>query len=368
MISFYKRYYKTILDIGLIVLTVFLFMKLFSFIYSIATPIFWAFIIFAMIEPLARFLHRRGLKKMLATTISTLLFILVILAVFTGAGFLFTSQIDNLVTALPKYTQMLQEQITKRTIDLQNSIEALPPDVIEKSREIANQMATKATSFATNFLKTLLNFLTSGVMGLVTSFSTFMLNFVAGVILAFFLSLEIDWWKKNAREKTPKTFRKAFDFLRENVIKGIVSYLKSQLILISITFVMVLISLMILGVDNAFTISLLAAFFDVLPLLGVSTLFVPWIVYHFIAGSTMMGIWLTVVLAVVVLVRQVLEPKITGESLGVSAFTMLSFMIISLSLFGVAGVILSPILIILIKALYDQGYLRKWIRSPEDEY
>lgn len=60
--------------------------------------------------------------------------------------------------------------------------------------------------------------------------------------------------------------------------------------------------------------------------------------------------------------------KITGESLGVSAFTTLAFMIVSLSLFGVAGVILSPVLIILLKALYTQGYFQRWIRKPEDEY
>ena len=72
-------------------------------------------------------------------------------------------------------------------------------------------------------------------------------------------------------------------------------------------------------------------------------------------------------LLVVILVRQIMEPKITGESLGVSAFTTLAFMIV-LSLFGFAGVILSPVLIILIKALYTQGYLQRWIRKPEDEY
>jgi predicted PurR-regulated permease PerM len=47
---------------------------------------------------------------------------------------------------------------------------------------------------------------------------------------------------------------------------------------------------------------------------------------------------------------------------------MLAFMIISLSLFGVAGLILSPVLIITIKALNEQGYLKRWIRKPEDDY
>jgi predicted PurR-regulated permease PerM len=47
---------------------------------------------------------------------------------------------------------------------------------------------------------------------------------------------------------------------------------------------------------------------------------------------------------------------------------MLSCMVISLSLFGVAGVIITPFLVILIKALYDHGYIKKWIHMPADEF
>lgn len=97
-------------------------------------------------------------------------------------------------------------------------------------------------------------------------------------------------------------------------------------------------------------------------------MFIPWIIYLFIVGQTTLAIWLSAVLLVILLVRQILEPKLVGDSLGVSAFTMLSFMIVSLSLFGVAGLILSPILIILIKSLNDQGYLKRWIRKPAEEY
>jgi len=121
-------------------------------------------------------------------------------------------------------------------------------------------------------------------------------------------------------------------------------------------------------VENFFVISVVAAIFDVLPLLGVSTIFVPWIVFLFVTGKTGLAVGLTVLWLLVVLTRQILEPKITGDSLGVSAFTTLAFMVVSLSLFGVMGLVLSPVLIILIKALHDQGYLRRWIRLPADEF
>jgi sporulation integral membrane protein YtvI len=349
-----------VFDIGLMVLTIYLFMLTFSYLYRIATPIFLAFVIYAIIEPLAKFLNRRGMKKSIATAISTLLFIILILAVFIGLGAIFTAQIYSLSQKIPGYALTLQDQIVNNTAYWQSKLDSLPPDIVDKAKEYSRVVTEKGAYLATLFL--------GWIFSMLTSFSSFVVNFTIGIILAYFLSIEIDTWKRLASDKTPRTFKSAFFFLKENVLKGIVSYLKAQIKLISITFIIIFLALLLLGVKNVFSIALLAAFFDVLPLLGVSTVFIPWIIYLFIVGNTSLAIWISVVLGVVILVRQILEPKITGDSLGVSAFTMLSFMIISLSLFGVAGLILSPILIILIKALMEQGYLKRWIRLPAEEY
>ncbi|WP_079908573.1 sporulation integral membrane protein YtvI [Paenibacillus sp. 32352] len=362
MIAFYKKYWKTVFDIALLLLTVYLFMLLFSYLYGIATPIFLAFIIFLIIEPFARFLNRKGVSKSIASAISTIVFILVILGALTGVGVIFTSQIMNLKEKLPEYSSILQKQLILKTELLQSRLEtmpSLPDDIAQKITEYSTQITQKLTMLAGQFL--------TGTFNMLTSFSTFVVNFVIAIILAYFLSIEIESWKKLAKEKTPKTFKSAFTFLRENVLKGIIGYIKAQAKLISLTFIVIFVALLVLGVKNSFSIALLSAIFDVLPLLGVSTLFIPWIIYLFVVGQTVLAIWLTALLGVVILVRQIMEPKITGDSLGVSAFTMLSFMIISLSLFGVAGLLLSPVLIITIKALYEQGYLQRWIRWPEGE-
>ena len=334
----------------------------FSFLYKIATPIFLAFVIYWMIEPFARFLHKRKIKKSIATAISMLLFIVVILSVIAGATLIFVSQITNLVHKLPEYTRIVQAQLVVQIDYLTDKFDALPlpDDLSAKITELGGTIAAKTSS--------IIGWLLAYLLSMLSSFSTFIINFIAAVILAYFLSVEIESWKIIAKEKTPNTFKKAGVFLRDNVISGISGYLKAQLKLIMLTFILVFVALLSLGVNNAFSISLLAAFVDVIPLLGVTAVFIPWIVYLFIVGQTTLAIWLSAVLLVVLLVRQILEPKLVGDSLGVSAFTMLSFMIVSLSLFGVAGLILSPILIILIKSLNDQGYLERWIRKPQEEY
>jgi sporulation integral membrane protein YtvI len=364
MLSLYQKYWRTLFDIAVIILTVWLTMYVFSYLYKLATPVFLSFLVFWIIEPMARLLNRWGLHKSIASGISVMLFTLFILAIFIGLGFIFTQQIIQLSMELPHYQEQFlkqfQEQINNLTSNMQGKINALPSGIADKINQALGFVTNLGAKWAGLFL--------GWLVGLLSSFSSFVLNFSIAIILAYFLSLEIDAWKKLGQERAPKTLKIALEFLRNNVFRGIGAYLKAQGKLISITFIVIFITLLVLGVNNAFAIALLAGIFDVLPLLGVNTLFIPWIAYLFITGETNLAIWLTVLLLVVTLTRQFLEPRITGQTVGVSAFTMLAFMMVSLSLFGVAGLILAPILMILLKALYDQGYFHQWIRFPHEEF
>lgn len=360
MLEFYRKYWQTALDIGIIVLTVYLIMWAFSWLYNLAAPILLALVIFVIIEPLARFLHKRGMSKLFATSISVLFYSGIVLALLTGIGFLFVNQTTRLIENLPSYANVFQFHVNDLLRFLRTEWEALPANVTTELQAYASNLSQYAVSFARNVLDSLVN--------AIGSFSNFVINFAIAFILAFFLSLEANDWNRIAKEKTPNTFKKAFYFLRDNVLKGIVNYIKALLKLMTITFVIIFVSLLILGVDNALAISLLAALLDILPLLGISVLFIPWIIYLFIVGNTWLAVWLTVILVAILALRQILEPRIMGNSLGVSAFTMLALMVLSTSIFGVAGLILSPILTVLIKALYDQGYFKKWIRLPAEEF
>ncbi|WP_238654201.1 AI-2E family transporter [Paenibacillus piscarius] len=361
MLPLYKKYWRTFFDIGLVILTVYLVMLAFSKLYQLAAPVFLSFFVFLLIEPLARFLNRKGMAKPFASAISVVLFLVILLGVLFGAGLLITTQVIRLQHNLPQYTYIVQQQFTETTNYLQHKIDALPADMTEK----LNGYFTDATNILSKWMVTFFKYMV-GVLG---SFSSFMANFGIAIILAFFLSMEIKDWRRIAHEKLPKTFKTAYAFLQGNVFKAIGSYLKAQLILISITFVIILAGLLILRTGNVLTIALVCALVDVLPLLGVPAVLIPWIIYLFIVGNTPLAIGLIVLLAVVMVVRQLLEPKITGNSIGVSsAFLMLSFVILSSSLFGIAGLILSPILLILLKELIQQGYLQQWIHLPEEEF
>lgn len=361
MLPLYKKYWRTALDVGLIALTVFLIMFVSSQLYQIAAPVFLSFLVFVIIEPLAKFLHKRGLKKALASAISVLLFIAVLLGFFFGLGVIIVSSISQFQDNIPAYMALIQTQFTQLLEMFQTQWNALPATVTDQINQNFEKVTAALSSWGAGFL--------GYIVGMLSSFSSFIGNFAVAIILAFFLSVEFDMWRMITKRKAPNTLKQAYLFLKNHVFKAIGAYLKAQLILISITFVLVLIGLIILGTGNALTLALIAAVLDLLPLLGVPVIFIPWSIYLFIVGDVGTAVGLLVVMGVTMLVRQLAEPKISGNSIGVtSAYLMLSFMLISLSIFGISGVILSPILLILIKELWQQGYLQRWIRLPEDEF
>lgn len=360
MLPFYHKYGRTLFDIVLIVFTIFLFLQLFEFLFRIAMPIFIGILIFVMINPLTSYLKRKGLKQTTATSLSMGAFILLILALIFTAGFAITSQIHQLSQSMPKYASFVETQTIKTVDFYQGKLETLSPDTLEKIKETASKTINASSEHITAFFL--------GLFGFFTSLSKLVINLVIGIVLAYFLSLESTTWHSFLRQKTPLTFKKAYTFMKNNVIKGIGAYIKAQLILITFTFLIVFIAFILLSVKNALLLALFAALLDLLPLIGMPVLFIPWGLYAYFTGNHILAFSLLGVWVFIFLFRQIFEPKIAGDSLGVSAFTMLASMILSLTLFGISGLILTPVLIISIKALYEEGHLKKWIHLPEDEF
>lgn len=360
MIEFYRKYSKTIFDIALLILTVLLFMYLFAVIFNVAKPVFVALLIYLLIEPAAKFLNRKlRIKKPVAATISLFLLVLLLFAFIITIGILIFTQLRDFSAKLPGYLEFLQTEANSLIEQYSHLLDNLSPDLVVNLTNYFASLSGTIVKFFENIFFSLINS--------VGSISSWVITIVLAIVLAFFLSIEIETWERFAKKNTPKTFKNGYYFLKENVLKGIGVWFKAQLKLMTITFILVLIGLLILRVDGALTIAFFAGLLDLLPVLGVSTIFIPWIIYLIVIGDLMMALYLGIIFVIIVVVRQLLEPKITGESLGVSPFIMLSFMLISLAIFGFVGLLLAPILLVTLKSLIDQGYLRKWVKMPEGE-
>lgn len=132
--------------------------------------------------------------------------------------------------------------------------------------------------------------------------------------------------------------------------KGIKGYLKSQLILMLITFIILGISLTIIEVPMSILIALGISILDVLPIVGSGIIMIPWSIISFISGNNQMGIKLGILYFVLIIIRQILEPRILGKEIGIRPlYTFLATILGSLIL-GPIGVILGPLIAVVINS------------------
>jgi sporulation integral membrane protein YtvI len=262
----------------------------------------------------------------------------------------------HLSTFLPDYISNIKTVV----ISLQNRAEAyyftLPPDVLDF---INTKIAESAYSLDAILNKTrlitgsLLNFL----LQLVASVPAWIILIIISGIATYFIA-------KDRREITrfwlriiPSPWGKKLLGISNEIFRAIVSYVRAQLVLISITLIQSVIGLYFIKAPYALLIGLMIGVADLIPVLGPSSIYLPWIAWEFITGDTVFAVKLTILFAIVLIVRQILETKIVSHSMGLHPLATLVAMYVGLQILGPLGVIAGPLFIIVLKAFASAGLI-----------
>lgn len=131
-------------------------------------------------------------------------------------------------------------------------------------------------------------------------------------------------------------------------------FFKAQAIIIAIVALICGAGLKIAGTEYAALIGVGIAFLDALPVIGSGTILVPWLVIDFFIGNYRHGVILAVIYGLCTVVREVLEARLMGSRLGINEFYMMAVTFIGMKLFGISGIILGPVGLILILELLSQ--------------
>ena len=110
-------------------------------------------------------------------------------------------------------------------------------------------------------------------------------------------------------------------------------------------------------------IAVAIAIFDILPVAGSGGILIPWAVISLVLGNFSQAIGLIVIYIIISIIRQYIEPKIVGSSLGVHPIVTLAGLYFGLKLFGFLGMFIVPITIMAIKAFNDAGRIHLY-NSP----
>lgn len=326
-------------------------------------PFLIAWLIAYAMNPFVRWLQNAvKLPRWLAVTAALLVY-------FGGAGVVLSAAITRLVKELISLAESLDQHIENwrnwfvewsQSEGIQNIINEINRFVADNPNyeNTINQNIDTTTSTISSAISRLLSGLLSGIVQLLTSLPNLGLILVVILLAAFFISKN---WERHIRFLAgfiPPAFRKTAGEVWRDLQKALFGYLRAQFIMISITAVIVLIGLLILRVDSAFTYALLIGLVDLLPYLGVGTVMVPWLLYAYMTGDLRLGIGLSILYGVILVARQLIEPKVLASSVGLDPLPTLIAMFIGLKLFGVLGLIIGPVSFVVVGAMIRAGVLR----------
>lgn len=139
--------------------------------------------------------------------------------------------------------------------------------------------------------------------------------------------------------------------------------LKTYLFLFVITFSSLWLGFVMMGLSNGFVVAFLISLFDFFPILGLDMIFIPWIIVSVILNKTFFALQLLILYISVVIVRNILEPKLLSQQMKISLLPMFITLFIMMKVFGVLGMILSPFLLIVVKDLYNQKIIKNIIKD-----
>lgn len=224
---------------------------------------------------------------------------------------------------------------------------------IELIEELVGDPAQYLIGQLQEVLSTLASQLAGGFAALLRRLPGVIFFLLVGVISCFYFAVEYERVRAVLLRLLPRRFAARLPAWRQRVVKGLKRCLRAYFLLFLLTFLELSFGFFLLRVEYPFLIALLGAALDILPVLGVGTLLIPWAILALLTGTTLRGAGLLVLYGVMTVVRQIAEPHLVGKSLGLHPLLMLIAFYVGLKLFGFVGIFVGPALAVLAKTAFD---------------
>lgn len=194
----------------------------------------------------------------------------------------------------------------------------------------------------------LLSALPTVVASLADVLPAFFFTLGVSVIAAFYFCLDLDRIHAALSCRLSDSLARMARLFKDSALRAALSVLRAQGILTLIAFAILLVGFLLLNVKYPLLLSLLIAFLDFLPVLGVGLFLLPWGIITLLTGERVLGVGLLILFAVIAIVRQFLEPRLLGQRYGVHPLLTLLALYAGVRLFGFVGLLVFPALTLLL--------------------
>jgi len=304
-------------------------------------PFIIAFLVASIAErPATRLSAKTGINKTVYSALIMLLLILVVIFSITFGAIRLYYEAKEFADEL-----LSNDILIGKLIESKDNLSEIILNKLHVSEEVYSNLkrpvdraVDQISEYAVEKLGEVLERIVSSIITLAPSWLLFV---TITVISMFYIGCGKSIDKSLNNVLTSKGVKK-LHMIRNGIISTLFKYIRSYTVMFLITFAILFIGLSVIKIKYSFMIALLVSVLDVLPVIGIGTVMIPWGIFDIIAGNPGEGFGILALFAVAVVIREVLEPRIIGKNLGMNPLLTLISMYVGFKMFGVVGIIVLP--------------------------
>jgi len=323
-------------------------------------PFVIGFFIAAIANPMVRFLEKKmKVKRKYGSAIIIVFVLAAVVGVLYLILYFLIKELIELFDNLPQLLESAQELLDEISGKLYGVYDMLPEGMQKAVGSVGDSLETWLD-------KTIADF----DMPSISAAGDYLGGFIEGILIAiisilaaYFFIADRDKLVDGIKKIVPDSFLEYYDLVMKNVKSAIGGYFKAQFKIMLVIIVILFIGFEALGVNYSFLLASLTAFLDLLPVFGTGTIIGPWVVVDIVTGKYLEAIVLTILYLVCQFTKQMLQPKMVGDSIGLNPLLTLFFMFVGYRFGGIFGMIIGiPVGMVLVN-FYRVGIFERLIRG-----
>ncbi len=294
--------------------------------------------------------------KLPRTFWSILLVILVLCFLFAVLGILvwrLVAEAEGFVAWLTNLVPDIKQTFNDTSTWFDNVISMLPAEIGTAIQDAPGTIIESVAKFLGGFV-------TSFAKAFITQGSGLLISVIFSVVASCYITKD---YKKIAgfilnqmNDKNKKIVTNAKKLFVTNILK----MLRGYIIIMFITCMELFIGMTVLKINYAGVLAVFVALLDILPVVGTGFVLIPWGLISMIMGNVWTGVGLLVLYITIIIIRNIIEPRIIGQQVGLPPIVTLIAMYVGLKTFGVVGMMLTPVVVIILVKLQETNIINLW--------
>lgn len=355
-----KKYCKALVNIAIALIILLLVIYVLPKVLVFFMPFVVGWIIALIASPLVRFFEEKvKMKRKAGSAVVIVVTIGLVVLVLYLVGARLVDEVVGMVNSLPEMWAAAEGDIESIGDNLGVVLNRLPIELKETIYSIVSQVDT--------YVGEILGSISTPTIAAVGNFAKRLPAIIIGIIMAllsayFFVAdrASVTTW---LRDHTPKSLLSRYDVMKRSLSRAVGGYFKAQLKIEVWMYLLLVIGLSVLEVPYAALIAVGIALLDFLPFFGTGTVMVPWAILKILSADYKMAVGLLIIWGVGQLARQIIQPKIVGDSVGVPPLPTLVLLYIGYKVGGVVGMIVAVPLGLIVYTMYEEGAFNTTVDS-----